>query len=150
LPRDGWRVEGSAPDAALAIDGDRTTHWRASSVTEDAWLRVDLGREVRITGVDVALGQHLLEYPRRYELRASRDGTTWETIGEEMPTIPPFASYRRDHRDITLTLQARPALARWIELRVPAYPPSPLIYGNGVWGVHELVVLGDAGNAQRP
>jgi hypothetical protein len=144
LARDGWRIEGSAPDAVRAADGDLTTHWRATSAREDAWLRVDLGREVHVTGVAVELGMHVLEYPRRYQVRASRDGVVWETLGEEMPTIPPFASYRRDHRHIALTLNVRPGVARWIELRVPKYPAGPLVYGNGAWAVHELVVLADA------
>lgn len=149
LPHDGWRIEGSEPGAALAADGDVATHWRASSANDDAWLRVDFGREVHVTGVTVDLGMHVLEYPRRYELRASRDGVVWEMLGEELPTIPPFASYRRDHRHVTLPLQARPAVARWIELRVPRYPAGPLVYGDGIWAVHELVVLADPADAGR-
>jgi hypothetical protein len=148
LGRDGWRLEGSASDAALAADGDVATHYRATSAEADAWLRVDLGREVRVTGVVVDLGIHVLEYPRIYEVRASRDGVAWETIGGENPTIPPFASYRRDHRHVTLPLRMRPTVARWIEVRVPAYPGSPLLYGRGFWAVHELVVLADVAAAQ--
>ena len=141
LPRDGWRIEASTPGVERTIDGDLGTHWQANSLKTDATLRLDLGREVELAGIVLELGPHLLEYPRRYEVRASNDALAWTTIGAESPTIPPFASYRRDHRHLALRLRIAPARARWIELVVAAYPVNAWSYTNGRWGIHELQVF---------
>jgi hypothetical protein len=143
LPRDAWRVEGSAPGVERAVDGDPKTHWVASSVEADAELRVDMGAAARVTDVVLDLGPHVLEYPRHYELRASDDGVTWRTIGAEDPTAPPFASYRRDHLRVSLRLRVAPTTARWLAVHVSQYPPDYWVLGDGTWAVHELRVFGE-------
>lgn len=143
LSRTGWRAEATTPGAEHAIDGDVRTHWTASSASEDAELRVDLGAEARVTAVVLDLGLHVLEYPRAYEVRASPDGVTWTTIGSESPATPPFASYRRDHRHVEMRLRVDATTTRWLAVRVARYPPDFWVYGNGTWGIHELRVFGE-------
>jgi hypothetical protein len=150
LPRDGWTVEASTPGAEAAIDGDVETHWRANSMSEDQYLRLDLGAERRVAAVVLDLGMHVLEYPRQYELRASRDRLIWDVIGQESVTVPPFASYRIDHRHVTLRLRTVPTVARFLELRVPAYPRNAWAYCDGAWGIHELLVFGRRLRSQSP
>jgi hypothetical protein len=141
VTRDGWSVSSTAPGAERAIDGDVATHWQATSLKSDVSFRLDLGRERDVQDVVLALGPHLLEYPRAYRVRASTDGETWTQIGSEDPTIPPFASYRRDHRHVALRLVVTPTRARWIEIVVPTYPPNAWSYTDGTWGIHEIQVF---------
>jgi hypothetical protein len=140
LGHEGWRVEASVPGAELAIDGDRATHWRADSASDAQWIRVDLGREVTVAGAALALGMHFLECPRAYEVWTSLDGRRWDQIGGERPTVPPFASYRREHRDVLLPLRLTPTAARWVEIRVPPYAMGPSTNSDGWWAIHELLV----------
>jgi hypothetical protein len=149
LSREGWRGEATAPGIERALDGDLATHWRASHAKRHVRVRLDLGRETAVGAVLLELGQHLLEYPRRYQLRASRDGHTWKVVGRESPTLPPFASYRRDHRRTTLRLRMEPTTARWLELRVPVQPSGAWMYSDGRIGIHEIRVFAPAPDAAR-
>jgi hypothetical protein len=149
LDRTRWRLEGSDPGAELAADGDLATEWTGRSDAHESFLRVDLGSEEEVTAVGLGLGPHIREYPRAYRVLASRDGTSWETIGEEHPTLPPLASYRRDHLAIEVPLAVRPTTARWLEIRVPFESPADFsVWGlsPGYWAVHELHVRA----ARRP
>lgn len=138
----GWRLAGSDPGVERAVDGDVATHWTAKTIDRPTFLRVDLGEEHRVSGVRIALGPHVREFPHRWEAWGWRVGGTWEQLGGERVTHPPFASYLRDHRAIVLDLRLREATVRFLELRVP--PESPLAlfasHGDGTWGIHELAI----------
>lgn len=144
LPRDGWRLEGSDPDAARAADGDLATHWTAATLDRPTFLRVDLGQPRHVTGLRLAFGPHVREYPHAWEVWGSLTDVTWTRLGGERPTTPPFASYGRDHRAVVLELPFDESDVRYVELRVPAQPPIALFdaHGDGRWGVHELDVVG--------
>ncbi len=142
LPSTGWRLEGSDPGVERAVDGDVATHWTAKTFDRPSFLRVDLGAEHRVTGVRIALGPHIREFPHAWEAWGSRVDGPSEQLGGERVTHPPFASYLRDHRAIVLDLRLREAVVRFLELRVP--PESPLAlfasHGDGTWGIHELAI----------
>jgi hypothetical protein len=97
LPRDGWRLDGSDPDTALAVDGDLGTHWTAATFDRPTFLRVDLGRDARVTGVRLRLAMHLREFPHAWEAWARATVPRNGSAARRSP--PPFASYQRDHRD---------------------------------------------------
>jgi hypothetical protein len=146
LPRDGWRLDGSDPGVERAVDGDPTTHWTTATYDRPTFLRIDLGRDARVTGVRLRLGLHYREYPFAWEAWGSTDGTHWERLGgqgREMP--PPFAAYVRDHRAVDVDLAFPPATVRMLELRVPPERTFGAFdsHGLGAWGVHELEVLGE-------
>jgi F5/8 type C domain len=138
LDRRRWVLSGSDPGAALAADGDIATHWLASTPERDTALRIDLGEEHAIAGVTLRVGAHALEYPRSYALWGSRDGDAWTQLGGAPITLPPFASYRRDHRDVEVPLRMEPGTARYLEIRVP---PRLGWVQPSTWGVHELRVF---------
>jgi len=144
LPRDGWRLEGSDPGAAAAIDDDLGTHWLTQTIGRPTFLRIDLGRAQMVNGIRLQLGPHIREYPHAWEVWGSRDGTAWERLNGERPTQPPFASYRRDHRAVDLDLPFGSTEERLLEIRVP--PENAFVFfgghGTGAWGVHEIAVLG--------
>lgn len=144
LDRRRWVLEGSSSGASRAADGDLATHWTTSVDGRDSVLRIDLGEVDTIGGVTLRMGAHAVEYPRGYTVWASDDGATWRQLGGAPITLPPFASYRRDHRDVEVPLQMSPGRARYLEIRVPArlawtLPPS--------WGVHELRVFASSAGA---
>jgi hypothetical protein len=142
LPTQGWRLEGSDPGAERAADGDVGTHWTAKTFGRPTFLRVDLGGEHRVTGIRLALGPHFREFPYTWEAWGSRDGSSWQRLGGERLTRPPFASYLADHRAIVLDLSLIETDVRMLELRVPSEHPVAVFasHDDGTWGVHELLV----------
>jgi F5/8 type C domain len=138
IDRGHWRLSGSAPGAERAADGSLASHWTTQR-RQESFLRVDLGEVRTVTGLVLGLGSHVLEYPPRHEIRASRDGVAWEVVVPDTPTLPPFSSYRRDRRRVEVPLALPTVRARYLEIRVPPRKaPGP----DFVWGVHELTVQG--------
>ncbi|WOX19988.1 discoidin domain-containing protein [Streptomyces solicathayae] len=72
----GKEATASAGDADAAFDGVRTTTW-ASGPGDEAWLRVDLGKPVAISNVEL---DWALAHGRSYEIQVSRDGEHWTTV----------------------------------------------------------------------
>jgi len=136
-----WTVWASSPGAERVADGSLDTHWTTSTVTDESFLEIDLGAQHSVTGCTLRLGPHM-EYPRQYRVLSSVDGVRWDEIGGEQPTVPPFASYRRDHLDVELPLRMRPTEARYLKIDVPADPPSAWLYSSHHWGAHEVSVYG--------
>ena len=142
-------LEASDPGAAAAADGDIATHWTPAPGRRASWLRIDLGEPQRVAAIDLALGPHILEFPRAYEIRASTDGRTWTRVGGDPRTAPPLAAYRQDHLHSTLRLSLSPRqtgiVARYLEIGVPAAAiprQLPLMRPLPNWGVHEVLVYG--------
>src|SRR5262249_11088408 len=119
LDHRGWTLSGSDPGAARAADGDLATHWVASTPERETALRIDLRAEHVVPAVPLRMGAHATEYPRSYSVWASRDGASWTELGGAPATLPPFASYRRDHRNVEVPLAMEPGTARYLEIRVP-------------------------------
>ena len=138
LDRRRWVLTGSSAGASQAADGDLATHWTTSVDGRDSVLRVDLGAVEPIGAVTLRMGAHAVEYPRTYSVWASEDGTTWQQLGGAPVTLPPFASYRRAHRDVEVPLQMSPGRGRYLEIRVPARIAWTL---PASWGVHEVRVF---------
>ncbi|MEV7234400.1 discoidin domain-containing protein [Streptomyces sp. NPDC051020] len=72
----GKEATASAGEAAAAFDGVRTTQW-ASGSGDEAWLRVDLGKPVAISKVELDWAP---AHGRDYEIQVSRDGESWTTV----------------------------------------------------------------------
>jgi hypothetical protein len=136
LPRQGWRLTASEPGAERAADGDLASAWQAPS---GSFLRVDLGHAMPVTAVVVRLGPRLVDYPHAYTVLASEDGMAWTPIGGEAPALPPFAAYRRNHRDVDMPLRVDARRTRFLEIRVPPYPRFG--FTRNRWAVHELRIL---------
>ncbi|MER6948251.1 discoidin domain-containing protein [Nonomuraea sp. NPDC000554] len=72
----GKEATASGGEAAAAFDGVRTTRW-ASGPGDEAWLRVDLGKPVAISKVELDWAP---SYGRDYQIQVSRDGEKWTTV----------------------------------------------------------------------
>lgn len=90
----GWTATSSVPDstflfsgakipidisAANAIDGDDWTGWRDMTATQHPgqWFQVDMHDPKRFNQIVLDNTWALFDFPRRYEVRVSDDGTTW-------------------------------------------------------------------------
>lgn len=76
----GVTASGDDGNAAPgAVDGDMETRWSAYGPN---WLQLDLGKEVEITGVAIAMWKgDEREYP--FEIQVSADGENWMTALEK-------------------------------------------------------------------
>ncbi|WP_293312606.1 discoidin domain-containing protein [Pedobacter sp. UBA5917] len=86
--------------AAASIDGDVNTFWHSSwSVSEPPfphWINIDMKTAIYVTRIDLAVRQNYTNGFRKFNIEASNDGTTWETIGANLvmdPAIKAFQSY---------------------------------------------------------
>ncbi|WP_306205315.1 chitosanase [Actinoplanes sp. RD1] len=67
-------TQGAGVAGRFAVDGDMATTWLSGSPAGSQWLRVDLGRDQRITRVRVGWGP---EFARSYAVQVSGDGANW-------------------------------------------------------------------------
>ncbi len=78
----GFFVASSVKDelhlAEFAFDGAMNTYWSSLKDSEEsAWLQVDLGSVVSVSGIRIDWGR---SYAVEYKLEASIDGQAWETV----------------------------------------------------------------------
>ena len=67
--------------ASHAVDDDATTRWSTGTAqTAGQYLQVDLGRTKRVTRFVLDTGASTGDYPRRYTVSTSTDGTHWTTV----------------------------------------------------------------------
>jgi glucosylceramidase len=85
---DGFRDRHQLLDAELmsstgpeAVDDDATTRWTTGAAQQPGQsLEVDLGRRQKVSRVVLDTGVDTGDFPRGYELHASRDGNSWERL----------------------------------------------------------------------
>jgi len=68
-----------------AVDANNGTLWRAADVHENAWIQVDLGKEMAFTEVWTEF-----EYPTffyQYVLETSKDGKTWSVFADKKSNV---------------------------------------------------------------
>jgi len=104
IPRAAWRLVSGQTAAA---DGDLATHWRMDAPGPDDALEIELEGVWSLTGVSLELGAHLLGYPDEWVVRGSLKQAKWRRVGHAHDAIPPFQSYRVDHRRVTMPLGIR-------------------------------------------
>jgi len=78
-----WKVSASAIQedvfpACYAIDGDYGTRW-SSPPSDPQWLQIDLGSEGTVSGLSILWES---AFSSEYEIQASLDGKTWQTVFE--------------------------------------------------------------------
>lgn len=79
-------------DPRAVLDGQPNTRWTTGEPQRPgAWLRVDLGSPVRITGLTLHLGPFRTDYPRGLAVEISPDGIRWERVSAEVMLQGPLA-----------------------------------------------------------
>lgn len=74
-------TQGGQP-ATYAIDGNKNTRWCASGSAKNQWLRLDLGRSVKLSGISVDW-EKVTKNP--FSVAVSADGTAWKTVIKKQP-----------------------------------------------------------------
>jgi hypothetical protein len=151
LSRARWRVAPEAgPDGAAVLDGDLETTWRGSVRGNEAAerLTVDLGDTVTVAAVALDLGHRFPLYLRSYRVEGSPDGATWTTLAEKPLAVPPFASYREDHRRVRQRIDFPASAVRWLRVGPYRRPPARTLDPDGgwtTWAVAELQAFAPPG-----
>jgi mono/diheme cytochrome c family protein/glucose/arabinose dehydrogenase len=127
--RAAWKLSASHNDKALhnAIDGDIETRWDTKKgQSPDMWLQIELPAATDITGLTLDTGRSRGDYPRKYRIEFSMNGTEWDKSVLKGDGETGVIDY----------LLPRPAKVKFIRI-------SQLGETKGTfWSVHELDVLG--------
>lgn len=86
LARGKAATASSGANPRLANDGDAATEWRAETAGGNPWFQVDLGAAQTVKHIQLALGSSAAG--AGYEVRLSRDGSSWTTIGTVAARTP--------------------------------------------------------------
>ena len=120
-----WKVTASegGPTAALALDGRRDTQFTTGVFQHPGqWYQIELPQETLVEGVTMKSGGDL-EYPRRFKVEISLDGTVWgkpvaSGNGTGTDTQVAFAPVRTRFIRITQTAGAKNKCWSMAELQV--------------------------------
>jgi hypothetical protein len=98
-------------------DGRIDTGWGDYPQQPDEWIVIDLGGVREVGGVTNAIGEFLLDFPRRLSIDVSPDAQRWERVWEGPTAAATFLAYVREPRvaSIRFAFEARPA--RFVRLR---------------------------------
>ncbi len=67
--------------AALAVDGDPATRWRADGPSSPQWWQVDLGKPEDSAGIRIVWEQDGIEY--QYKVEGSDEGKSWTMLADQ-------------------------------------------------------------------
>jgi mono/diheme cytochrome c family protein len=127
--RKDWKLTSSHNDKELskAIDGDIATRWDTRKPqSPDMWLQIELPAATDITGLSLDTGKSHNDYPRKYRIELSTNGTEWDK---------PILQGDGDAGSLDYTF-TKPAKTKFIRI-------SQLGEAKGTyWSIHELDVLG--------
>jgi mono/diheme cytochrome c family protein len=134
IPRDRmsqWEFSASenSKEATRAVDGDLKTRWSTNKAREvGQWFQVDMKKPFRISRFVVDTTGSNGDFPKKFELRASKDGVTWSE---------PIAS--GDGKTIITLDFPNMKVAQY--LRIVQNTKQ-----GGFWSIHELGVYGTDAN----
>jgi hypothetical protein len=143
LDRSGWQVTTfpASADAELLTDGDPWSVWSADAAAGPAIVTVDLGREQRVAGVYLQLGELKKDGFRRVRVETFTERAGWHVTKEASWDFP--IHFRADGR---LTILPD-------DVQLVLFPPESasrvrltLLEGNPGrrWTIGELVLLGSS------
>lgn len=139
LPITGIAASVSPEWASRALDGDPDTRWHTGRSQQPGdEIVVEIGALEAITGVELALGPHHRDFPRRLVVEASLDGRDWTTLWQGPTSARALAAAIEAPRRMPLRVCFPAAQARHLRLRQQGGAQR---FG---WTVAELVVLGEA------
>ncbi len=144
LPVTGVTASVSPEGVARALDGDPDTRWHTGRPQQPGdEIVVELGAVEAVAGVELALGPHYGDFPRRLVVEASLDERSWKVLWDGPTGALALAAAIETPRSMPLRVCFPPARARHVRLRQLGRAPR---FG---WTVAELVVLGEHPTGSR-
>jgi hypothetical protein len=132
----------SGEDPRAVADGDPGSHWvQAVRSRAPGWLQIDLPEPHHITRAVVHLGHHFGEYLRAYQVAASRDGLTWDTIVDRPVGEAPLRQLLTRPDDLVIEIplpRGETKHLRLVRPRPSRARPAHLYKKWPSWGVHEI------------
>jgi len=78
LPKASASTSADNESPELAIDADQFSRWKSGSLAAEQWLQLDFGQAREYGGLSIDWDPQ--DYATAYEVQASDDGTTWNTL----------------------------------------------------------------------
>jgi len=128
-------VEAFKYDASTVIDGRIETGWGEFPQYPGQWVIADLGVVQDVAGVTHAIGEYLLDFPRRLAIEVSVDGSTWERVWDGPTYGPMFLSSIREPRVTAMRFAFPRHRARFVRLQ-------QLEQFQSMWRLSELKIHG--------
>ncbi len=130
LPKAVWRVTTSEKpeDAARTIDGKTETGWQtAGDQKPGQWIQIELPQETTLNGLRLDQWKSPDDWPKRYRMDVSLDGTKWTRVEERsgMPGVTENFFTPTSARFVKVTLTGAQRGKRWSVYELDLFPASP-------------------------
>ena len=125
-PRSAWRLNASLKkeDCSKAVDNNTGSRWTtAAPMKGGEWFTIELPTEENIAGLALDSQANNQDFPRKYKIELSSDGTQWN---------PPVA--QGVGSTVTEIIFKAPQKARFV--RITQLDSAP-----NAWGINELVLF---------
>jgi hypothetical protein len=128
-------VASNVHDPSDAIDSRTDTDWWVQPQHPGDFIAADLGAVHDVAGVSHALGKAARDFPRRFAIDLSVDGTNWEQVWEGMAAAEAFRAAVESPLEAVMRFRFPSHPARFVRLRLTTSD-------NNVWHLVELQVHG--------
>jgi hypothetical protein len=146
IPQGSWQAElgpvipivkaeavRQAAQVRFVFDGRIETGWGDFPQQGDQWLSVELSGPRQVGGVSHAIGDYVLDFPRRLAIELSSNGAQWDRVWEGPTAAPTVLAYIRAPREARLRFAFQPRTARFVRLlQLESYP--------SMWRVSEVQI----------
>jgi hypothetical protein len=123
-------------DPAPLADDEPSTWWATPQPQHRGdHIVIDLGREARPCGVEVAVGEFRRSYPRRLIVATSADGVQWTTVAATRTAALTIRAAIDDPRHVAFTIPLAPTVSRYVRLTLDED------HAEVPWHMTELQVL---------
>jgi hypothetical protein len=125
-PRSAWKLSASLKkeDCAKAVDNNTASRWATGAPMKGGeWFTVELPTEENIAGLALDSQASNQDYPRKYKIEVSSNGTQWN------PT-----DAQGDGNVVTEIVFKTPQKARFVRI-------TQLGAASSYWGINELVLF---------
>jgi hypothetical protein len=130
-----WRVSANVhpEQAVLAIDGDRSTRWHSGPQRPGTMLTVDLGSVQPIRGIELALDDHLRDFPRGLAVELSTGIGPWRVVASEQFDLLPIGAFLHP-KNFAVNVHFESSEARYVRLTCTAR------HDDHYWSIHEIAM----------
>ncbi len=125
-PRSAWKLSASLKkeDCSKAVDNNPGSRWSTGAAMKGGeWFTIELPAEETIAGVALDSQGSNQDYPRKYKVEVSSDGTQWNSTDAQ-----------GDGSTVTEIVFKTPQKARFVRI-------TQLGSASNYWGINELVLF---------